>query len=477
MALTDVLGGAAGYLDRSLGGLGGLAGQKDTAWDSFASGLDRLAGGGQSGSSLPSLPGGGGWDTGMPALAGGGGWGSGMPSLPGGLGWGSGMPALAGGGDTSSMMAQAQQSGLAAQRMHTPKEASPLQGQGNSTGAPGSNTGWGGASGWLASQRSDSPLIPVADELAAYAVSKGVDPGAIFGMLRKESQFGADGAMGPRQNNPGNIMADGADPANGKIILRSYGSMLEGAKAMVDLLAGYNKWFPDVAKHFGRTTLTLEDMMGIYYVGPEAYKRYGLQANDAGGFGPGGNGTVQEYIDKHVRPTMQSYNNRPGAVAPATGGGRAPVNAQGTAFPVQGYRGQVELHWGEDQGAADIFAAFGTPVAAMRGGVVTNAGWSDIGGWNVTIQGEDGLTYYYAHLQDRPATQVGQKITSGTIFGAVGDTGNAKGTGAHLHLGIGYGIHSGSGPQGGSGVNFNATEYLRRVLGLPIAGGSGGGQR
>jgi murein DD-endopeptidase MepM/ murein hydrolase activator NlpD len=123
-------------------------------------------------------------------------------------------------------------------------------------------------------------------------------------------------------------MAPGADPARGKIILQQVPDLWSGLAAVVDNLARYATTYADVPVHFGRSQMTLEDMIAIYYVGPEAYKRYGLQANDAGGSGPGGNGTVQEYLEKHVYPIMQSYNSRPGAsvvapvpVVPNLGGG------------------------------------------------------------------------------------------------------------------------------------------------------------
>jgi murein DD-endopeptidase MepM/ murein hydrolase activator NlpD len=145
--------------------------------------------------------------------------------------------------------------------------------------------------------------------------------------------------------------------------------------------------------------------------------------------------------------------------------GRAPVSAAGAAFPVVGYQGQVQLHWGEDAGAADLMAPIGTQVAAMTNGQVVDAGWSDIGGWNVTIYDPtSGLTFYYAHLANQPLVQRGQALTAGSIIGQVGDTGNAKGGPSHLHLGIGYGIQSGTGPRGGSGINFNAVAYLQQVL-------------
>lgn len=164
-----------------------------------------------------------------------------------------------------------------------------------------------GAQKWLLGQRADSPLVGIAPDIVAYARSKGVDPGMLFGVLKSESQFASDGAMGTRQNNPGNIMAPGADPANGKIILRSYSTLLDGVKAMVDLFASYGQ-------QYGATTT--EAQIATYYVGPEAYKKYGLQANDAGGAGAGGNGTVQDYLEKKVYPTMQAF----GATRLATSG-------------------------------------------------------------------------------------------------------------------------------------------------------------
>ncbi len=144
------------------------------------------------------------------------------------------------------------------------------------------------------------------------------------------------------------------------------------------------------------------------------------------------------------------------------------------AFPVQGYQGNVDLHWGEHQGAADIFAAPGTPVQAMAGGTVISVGNSGPGGNNVTVQGEDGNVYYYAHLIDVPKVQAGQQIQAGTVLGGVGDTGNAKGTGAHLHVGIGPSISRGVGPAGGAGENFDAVGLLRNTLAGTAAAPNGG---
>jgi murein DD-endopeptidase MepM/ murein hydrolase activator NlpD len=133
-------------------------------------------------------------------------------------------------------------------------------------------------------------------------------------------------------------------------------------------------------------------------------------------------------------------------------------------FPVQGYKGSVQLHHGENGGAADLFAPEGTAVFAMKGGTITGKGNDKLGGNWWMIRGLDGLDYYYAHLKDMTGLGVGDHVDTGQTLGTVGDTGNAKGTGAHLHIGIGHGINSGAGPAGGSGIGFDAVGLLRSTL-------------
>jgi murein DD-endopeptidase MepM/ murein hydrolase activator NlpD len=139
----------------------------------------------------------------------------------------------------------------------------------------------------------------------------------------------------------------------------------------------------------------------------------------------------------------------------------APV---GHVFPVKGFTGRVNLHHGVHEGASDLFAPKGTPVLVMNGGRVTHAGTEStdrFGGNNVLIKADDGLTYYYAHGDRPPAMGVGQRVETGEFIFGVGDTGNARGTGDHLHIGIGHGIQDGVGPAGGAGINFNAVELMR----------------
>jgi murein DD-endopeptidase MepM/ murein hydrolase activator NlpD len=89
-------------------------------------------------------------------------------------------------------------------------------------------------------------------------------------------------------------------------------------------------------------------------------------------------------------------------------------------------------HQGVDIGAPD-----GTPIHAVTGGTLM-AGSDPGGGITVTIQGDDGRRYYYAHLQEGSTQglglQQGQHVAAGETIGLVGSTGRS--TGPHLHLEI-----------------------------------------
>jgi murein DD-endopeptidase MepM/ murein hydrolase activator NlpD len=86
----------------------------------------------------------------------------------------------------------------------------------------------------------------------------------------------------------------------------------------------------------------------------------------------------------------------------------------------------------------DIFAPKGTPlVSCVTGKVVKIRKNSSVGGNTITIRDNNGLNYYYAHM-DRinPSIKKGDLISSGQLIGTVGDSGNAKGTYPHLHFSI-----------------------------------------
>jgi murein DD-endopeptidase MepM/ murein hydrolase activator NlpD len=77
----------------------------------------------------------------------------------------------------------------------------------------------------------------------------------------------------------------------------------------------------------------------------------------------------------------------------------------------------------------DYAAPSGTPVMASANGIVTLAGWSDGYGKTVKIRHANGFETLYGHLS-RIEVRAGQRVTQGTLIGAVGMTGLA--TGPHL---------------------------------------------
>ena len=101
-----------------------------------------------------------------------------------------------------------------------------------------------------------------------------------------------------------------------------------------------------------------------------------------------------------------------------------------------------------DYPATDIFAPCGRPVVAVTAGRVDEISTVDSfdpktndpslrGGLFVSIVGDDGVRYYGSHLASvDPAVQPGARVGIGQTIGTVGDSGNAKGTGCHLHFGI-----------------------------------------
>lgn len=95
-------------------------------------------------------------------------------------------------------------------------------------------------------------------------------------------------------------------------------------------------------------------------------------------------------------------------------------------------RGTGRLHEGQD-----IFAPKGTPVLSATNGYVFKVGENNLGGQTVSVISAGGRVYYYAHLDAyAPGLEVGDPVTTRTVLGFVGTTGNAQGTPPHLHFGI-----------------------------------------
>ena len=114
----------------------------------------------------------------------------------------------------------------------------------------------------------------------------------------------------------------------------------------------------------------------------------------------------------------------------------------GIVCPVQGAVSFIDS-WGYARSGGrthegtDMMAATGTPTVAPVSGSV-EFGESSLGGLSWYVYGDDGNTYYGAHLSGYGADGY---VTVGTVIGYVGSSGNASGGSPHLH----FEVHPGGG--------------------------------
>jgi len=145
--------------------------------------------------------------------------------------------------------------------------------------------------------------------------------------------------------------------------------------------------------------------------------------------------------------TTTSTARQPGATTTTTapgGGGGGPIATGAWVCPVQGARSFIDS-WGfprpggrRHQGT-DIMSPRGTPVVIPVAGSVSLR-TNGIGGLSFHLNGNDGNYYYGTHMDSYANISAGS-YPAGTVVGYVGDTGDAKGTGTHLH----FEIHPGGG--------------------------------
>jgi peptidoglycan LD-endopeptidase LytH len=133
----------------------------------------------------------------------------------------------------------------------------------------------------------------------------------------------------------------------------------------------------------------------------------------------------------------------------------------GHVFPVSGTHGERgavgKYHalrsGGRIHEGVDITARCGAPLVAVRSGRVREAGFDPVLYGNyVLVRGEgERRGYFYAHLSAPSPVGRGERVWEGERVGSVGETGNAAGTGCHLHFEIRVG-----------GVAVDPTVPLRR---------------
>ena len=133
-------------------------------------------------------------------------------------------------------------------------------------------------------------------------------------------------------------------------------------------------------------------------------------------------------------------------IARHTGAG---TGRTGYVFPVRGCRTSY-AHVHHDYPATDIWAARGCAFVSPVSGVVDEVSYVDRwnpstnlgayrGGLSVSVVGADGVRYYGSHLSSIAAgIRPGARVVAGALLGRVGDSGDAKAVGPHLHFGISW---------------------------------------
>lgn len=142
-------------------------------------------------------------------------------------------------------------------------------------------------------------------------------------------------------------------------------------------------------------------------------------------------------------PTDVAAQSERSVVDPPATGEITPPDAPPAYFmPVEGVVvADVPRTFGDPRGSdrthqgIDILAPSGTPVRAAAAGIVWRTSDSIRGGISVTVIGDDGVRYFYTHLDSiAQGMERDARVGTYTVLGYVGNTGNAAATAPHLHF-------------------------------------------
>ncbi len=123
------------------------------------------------------------------------------------------------------------------------------------------------------------------------------------------------------------------------------------------------------------------------------------------------------------------------------------VSAQPMIMPVNGEitnpfsNGELvkstTLNYWQTHNGVDIKSEIGTQVKSMTGGTVTKIAQDAINGAYVVIDHGNGLEGYYCNLNTTISVKEGDKVSAGTIIGAVSNTMESEiAEPSHLHFGL-----------------------------------------
>ncbi len=140
--------------------------------------------------------------------------------------------------------------------------------------------------------------------------------------------------------------------------------------------------------------------------------------------------------ERRKRQQAAQSASRPGAA-----GGASPDSTPGFICPVQGGASFIDS-WGFPRSGGrkhkgvDMFNARNTPLIAVVDGRIRFSS-NSIGGLSTHLYADNGVVYYYTHLESHPSNiSSGQRVSKGTVVGFLGNSGNARYTSPHLHFEI-----------------------------------------
>ncbi len=142
--------------------------------------------------------------------------------------------------------------------------------------------------------------------------------------------------------------------------------------------------------------------------------------------------------DVHANSTKSVIHNNGNLIISEKSGYVFPFE-QGVSAPVTssvGPRTDPIAGGASSHKGTDIGVSYGTPIHAISGGTVINAGRSDAGGFGnwVRIKQDDGNVVIYGHVSKSDYFKVGDRVEAGDLIANVGSEGYS--TGPHLHLEI-----------------------------------------